>query len=116
MFIDLPQRKQSCAVCHMQMALGPYVTLDHKTSLKCQFLVIEMYTSESWINTISIDVWFVKIRQYLTNYLKILNLRVQKNRIKFLAMHITNQKLRFDIVTQIHFLNIFMEHDFYLIS
>ncbi len=43
-------------------------------------------------------------------YLKIWNLRVQKNlniekttfkvvQIKFLAMHITNQKLRFDIFT-----------------
>ncbi len=31
--------------------------------------------------------------------------------INFLAMHITNQKLRFDIFTVIHLLNIFMEHD-----
>ncbi len=31
--------------------------------------------------------------------------------IKFLAMHITNQKLRFDIFTVGHLLNIFMEHD-----
>ncbi len=58
------------------------------------------------------------------NYLKIWNLRVQKNlniekiifkvvQIKFLAMHITNQKLSFDIfIVQ----NIFMEHDLYLIS
>ncbi len=61
-------------------------------------------------NNISIDVWF---GQYLKN------LRVQKNRniekiifkvvqIKFLAMHITNQKLSFDIFTVG---NIFMEHD-----
>ncbi len=43
--------------------------------LKCQFLEIEMYaSSESWINNISIDVWFVMIGQYL----KIWNLRVQK--------------------------------------
>ncbi len=28
--------------------------------------------------------------------------------LKFLAMHITNQKLRIDIFTVIHFLNIFM--------
>ncbi len=28
-----------------------YVTLDHKTSLKCQFFKIKIYTSsESWIN------------------------------------------------------------------
>ncbi len=53
-----------------------YVTLDHKTSHKGQFFKIEIYaTSESWINNISIDVWFVMIEQYL----KIWNLRVQKN-------------------------------------
>ncbi len=33
--------------------------------------------------------------------------------MKFLAMHITNQKLSFDIFTVIHLLNIFMEHDLY---
>ncbi len=36
--------------------------------------------------------------------------------MKFLAMHITNQKLRFDIFTVESFQNIFMEHDLYLIS
>ncbi len=36
--------------------------------------------------------------------------------IKFLAMHITNQKLSFDIFTVGNLQNIFMEHDFYLIS
>ncbi len=52
-------------------------------------------------------------------YLKIWNLRVQKNlniekiifkvvQMKFLAMHINNQKLSFDIFTV---QNIFMEHD-----
>ncbi len=35
-----------------------YVTLDHKTSHKGQYA-----SSESWINKISIDVWFVG--QYL---------------------------------------------------
>ncbi len=60
------------------------------------------------------------------NYLKIWNLRVQKNlniekitfkvvQMKFLAMHITNQKLSFDIFTVGNLLNIFMEL-FYLIS
>ncbi len=53
------------------------------------------------------------------NYLIIWNLRVKKNlniekntfkvvQIKFLAMHITNQKLRFDIFMVIHLQNIFM--------
>ncbi len=55
-------------------------------------------------------------------YLKIWNLRMIKNlniekiifkdvQMKFLAMHITNQKLRFDIFTEGNVLNIFMEHD-----
>ncbi len=43
-----------------------YVTLDHKTSHKGQFFEIEIWTSsESWINNLSIDVWFVMIGQYL---------------------------------------------------
>ncbi len=57
------------------------------------------------------------------NYLKIWTQRVQKNiekiafkvvQMKFLAMHITNQKWSFDIF--IYLQNIFMEHDLYLIS
>ncbi len=44
------------------------VTMDHKTSHKCQFFEIEIYTSyESWINKLSIDVWFVMIGQYLAD-------------------------------------------------
>ncbi len=54
--------------------------------------------------------------------MKIWNLRVQKNlniekiifkvvQIKLLSMHITNQKLSFDIFTIRNVLNIFMEHD-----
>ncbi len=61
-------------------------------------------------------------------YLKIWNLRVQKKNLniekisfegvqmKFLAMHITYQKLRFDILTVGHLLTIFMEHNLFLIS
>ncbi len=61
------------------------------------------------------------------NYLKIWNERVQKNRniekisftfvqINFLAMHITNQTFGFDTFKVWNLQNIFMEHDFYLIS
>ncbi len=57
-------------------------------------------------------------------YLKIWNMREQKNQniekitvkvvqMKFLAMHITNQKLSFDIFTVGNVRNIFMEHDLY---
>ncbi len=35
--------------------------------------------------------------------------------MKFLAMHITNQKLSFDIFTVGNLQNILMEHDLYLI-
>ncbi len=59
--------------------------------------------------------------------MKIWNLREQNKlnnekiafkvvQMKFLAMHITNQKLSFDIFTVGNLLNIFMEHDLYLIS
>ncbi len=59
--------------------------------------------------------------------LKIWNLRVQKNlniekiafkvvQMKFLAMHITNQKWSFYIFTVGNLQNIFMEHDLYLMS
>ncbi len=42
------------------------VTLDHKTSRKSHFLEIQINaSSESWINNIYIDVWFVMIGQYL---------------------------------------------------
>ncbi len=58
----------------------------------------------------------------MTVFGNILNLRVQKNlniekiifkvvQMKFLAMHITNQKLSFDIFMVGNLLNIFMEHD-----
>ncbi len=40
--------------------------LDHKTSHKGQFFEFEIYiSSESWMNKLSIDVWFVRIGQYL---------------------------------------------------
>ncbi len=68
---------------------------------------IEMHIHESWINKLSIDVWFMTIFGRDTT---IWNLRVQKNQniekiafkvvqMKFLAMHITNQNLSFDIFT-----------------
>ncbi len=40
--------------------------MDHKTSHKGQLFKIEIYkSSESWINKLSTDVWFVRIGQYL---------------------------------------------------
>ncbi len=87
-----------------------FVTLDHKAGHNGQF-------SE------------IGIGQYLGyNYLKIMNLWGQKKilniekipfkvvQMKFLAMHITNQKLSFDIFTVGNVQSILMEHDFYFIS
>ncbi len=49
-----------------------YMTLDHKTSIKWHFFQIEIYaSSESWINNISIDVWF---GQYLAEIQLLVNL------------------------------------------
>ncbi len=36
--------------------------------------------------------------------------------MKYLAMHITNKKIRFNIFMEGNVQNIFMEHDLYLIS
>ncbi len=75
-----------------------------------------------WINKLSIDAWFVRIGQYLAEIQLFENLENRKKKIafkvlqmKFLAMHITNQKLSFNIFTVGHLQNIFMEH-IYLIS
>ncbi len=72
---------------------------------------------------------FVRIGQYLAEIQLFENLEsedAKKNniekiafkvvQIKYLAMHITNQKLRFYIFTVGNLQNIFMEHDLYLIS
>ncbi len=105
------------------------MTKDHKTSHK-GILIIEIYApSESWINKRSIDVWFFSIGQYLAEIQLFENLESEgaKNQniekiafkvvqMKFLAMHITNQKLSFDIFTEGNLQNSYMEHDLYLIS
>ncbi len=79
------------------------------------------------MNKLSIDVWFFRIGQYLAEIQLFENLESEgtknkKNKnsekiafkvvqIRFLAMHITNQKLSFDIFTVRNLQNIFMEHD-----
>ncbi len=78
------------------------------------------------MNKLSIDVWFVRIGQYLESKGEIYIYRERERerekiafkvvQMKFLEMHITNQKLRFDIFTVGNLQNIFMEHDLYLIS
>ncbi len=86
-----------------------------------------MYTlSESWINNLPIHVWFVMtIGQYLAEkqlfenlesegankYINIEKIAFKVVQRKFLAMHMTNQKLSFDIFTEGNLLNIFNEHN-----
>ncbi len=56
-----------CIVSFIGIFSSLFVTLDLKTSHKGQFsFEIEIYTSpESWVNMFSINVWFVRIGQYL---------------------------------------------------
>ncbi len=103
--------------------MWPWTT---KPVIRVNFLIFQ---SESWINKLSIDAWFVRIGQYLAEIQLFENLESEgpKNvniekiafkavQMKFLAMHITNQKLSFNIFTVGNLQNIFMEHDLYLIS
>ncbi len=82
-----------------------------------------------WNNKLSINVRFVRIGQYLAEiqlfenleYEGAKNLNIEKIafkvvQMKFLATHITNQKLSFDMFMVGNLQNIFMEHDLYLIS
>ncbi len=97
--------------------------LDHRT-MTGHFFEIEIFTSsESRIHKLSIDVWLGLDNIWPRyNYLKILmckkNLNIEKIafkvvQMKFLIMHITNEKLSFDIFTVGNLQNIFMEHDLY---
>ncbi len=63
--------------------------------------------SYDWTILGNIEIWNLK-KQTNLNIEKIIFKVVQ---MKFLAMHINNQKLSFDIFTVRNVLNIFMEHD-----
>ncbi len=88
-----------------------FVTLDHKTRvIRVNSLNIEIYTSsESWINKFPIDVWFVRIGQYLAEIQLFENLESEgkKKKKKILRKscpnkvpsNAYNQKLSFDIFT-----------------
>ncbi len=64
-FIKEPSKTLSRHLSFVCVCLIKYVTLDHKTSHKGPFFKIEVYITSSWINKLSIDVWFVMIGQYL---------------------------------------------------
>jgi len=58
-------------------------------------------------------VWtiFVNLESEVQKNLNIEKIIFKVVQMKFSAMHITNQKISFDIFTVGHLLNIFMEHD-----
>ncbi len=63
-----------------QLRGSKYVTLDHKTSHKGQFFEIGIYTSsESWINKLYIDVWFVMLLNYFIGKTVLKMIDNQKN-------------------------------------
>ncbi len=96
---------------------------------------VNFYTSssrfkhhKSWLNKLSIDVWFVRIGPYLAKIQLFGNpesegakkskywenlLEIEK---KFLAKENISQELSFDTFAVGNLQNIFMEHDLYLIS
>ncbi len=89
-----------------------FVTLEHKTSHKGKLFKIEIYaSSESWINWCMVWTIFVNLESEGAKNLHIDKIIFKVVQIKFLAMHITNQKLSFDIFMVGTLLNIFMEHD-----
>ncbi len=79
-------------VCTFSSALKPYVTLDHKTSQKGQYLKMEIYTSsESWINI----YWDENLEsEGAKKNLNIEKIAFKVVQIKFL-MHFTNQNYVF---------------------
>ncbi len=97
-----------------------FVTMDHKTSNKGQFFWNwDLYMI--WKLTLSIDVWFVRIGQYLAEiqlleYLESEGAKKNNNiekiafkvvQMKSLEMHITDHKLSFDVFTVGNLQNIF---------
>ncbi len=56
------------------------------------------------------------IEKYYFCSLNIEKITFKVVQMKYLAMHITNQKLSFGIFTAENIQNIFIEHDFYLMS
>ncbi len=105
-----------------------YLTLDHKTSNEGKLFEIEIYTSFELMIHFPLKYGLLGSDNIRLRYncLNIWNLRVQKNlniqkiifkvvQMKFLTIHITNQKISFDLFTVGNLLNIFMEHDLYLI-
>ncbi len=72
---------------HSSKALISYVTLDHKTSHKGIFFEIEIYTFARDTTIRQSGIWGCKKKNF------------KVDQMKFLAMHITNTKISFNIFT-----------------
>ncbi len=107
---------------YLEAHVWPWTT---KTILSVNFRNWDLYI----IWKLSVDVLFVRIWQNLAEIQLFENLesegaknskywenRLKVVQMKFLAIHITKQKSCFDIFMVRNLLNIFMEHDLYLIS
>ncbi len=57
---------------------------------------------------------FENLESECAKHLNIAKIAFKVVQMKFLAMHITNQKICFDIFTVRNLQNIFLEHDLYL--
>ncbi len=74
--------------------------LDHKISHKGQFMKIEyIIPSESWIHKLSIETIFENLKSEGAKKNQSMNKKITFKvvQMKFLAMHIIDQKLRFYI-------------------
>ncbi len=88
------------------------MTLDHKNFQHAFQLWFICYDRTIFVWDTTIWVWNLKV-QKSPNIEKITFKVIQ---IKILAMHITNQKLRFDTFTVGNVQNNLIEHDLYLMS
>ncbi len=92
-----------------------------QTSHTGQFSESEIYTSSELIifplmyGLLWLEIW-ENLESEGAKKSKYWEITFKVVQMKFLAMHITNQKLSFDIFMIGHLQNIFMEHDLYLIS
>ncbi len=72
------------------------------------------------IYLVEIQLWIVRVQKkkknHKNNSQNIEKITFKVVQMKFLAMHITNHKLGFDIFTVRNLLNIFMQHNLHLMS
>ncbi len=119
--INIHDLHVQCVQNTVQFAGPVFTNVTTKLVKRVNFLI---YTSSQiWINKLYIEVWYLaEIKRF--KYLEsegarnqtIEKIALKVVQMKFLAMHITNQKLYFNMITVGNVPNIFMEHDLSLIS